>query len=354
MIEWLTESIATPDSRWQGEALQRQRLLTKPPGSLGRLEELAVLLSSLQQRRYPQVDKVWITVFAADHGVVEEGISAFPQSVTAEMVKNFSNGGAAINVLARQIDAALEIVDTGIVGTIPELPGVINSRAGDGTRNFVHHEAMTDLQLEAALKAGGLAVDRAIQNGSSLFIGGEMGIGNTTAASALACAVLDEKPETIVGPGTGLDTKGVARKCGVVGAALERHAGIDRDAVAALRCLGGFEIAALTGACIRCARRGLPLLVDGFIVSASALLAVRINPDVRDWLIFSHRSREPGHDRILAALEADPLLDLSMALGEGSGAAAAVPLLRAACALHREMSTFDEATVSKAENDHNN
>lgn len=309
---------------------------------------MAARLAALQATPRPSIDKVWISVFAADHGVANERVSAFPQAVTAQMVANFARGGAAINVLARQVNARLEVIDVGIVEASPELPGVISARAASGTANFVQGEAMTEGQLSSALQSGRDASKRALGNGSQLFIGGDMGIANTTSASALACALLDDQPQRLVGPGTGLDSEGVAHKRDVVNKALARHPDARHDPLRALRCLGGFEIAALVGAYIHCAQNRLPVVVDGFITTVAALLAMRITPNVHQWFIYAHRSQEPGHDVVLRALDAQPLLNLSMRLGEGSGAALAVPILRAACALHREMATFAEAQISQS------
>ena len=204
---------------------------------------------------------------------------------------------------------------------------------------------MSDTQLQAALAAGDRAAQRATERNAHLFIGGEMGIGNTTSATALACALLDENAAVLAGPGTGLTPEGVSHKIDVITRALARH-GKQSEPLAALASLGGFEIAALAGAFIGCAVRGIPVLVDGFIVSTAALAACRLRPELRNWLLFAHQSREPGHQRLLQALEAEPLLDLSLRLGEGSGAAVAVPLLRSACVLHNQMATFADASVS--------
>ncbi|WP_372964892.1 nicotinate-nucleotide--dimethylbenzimidazole phosphoribosyltransferase [Marinobacter sp.] len=327
-------------------ALARQKILTKPPGSLGKLEQIAIDLAGLSRSEKPAVDPVRIVVFAGDHGVCEEGISAFPQAVTSQMMTNFTHGGAAISVMAKELGASLEVVNLGTVGAVPEASGVINEVIAPCTGNIVQKVAMTNKQAEAALISGDSAAQRATEAGSRLFIGGDMGIGNTTSAAAIACALLGHCPQQLVGPGTGLNSKGVAHKARVVEKALSRH-GDSNDALSILASLGGFEIAGLTGAIMGCAARGIPVLVDGFIVSTAALIAVRQQPDVRDWLIFGHRSAEPGHNAVLEALGASPLLDLGMRLGEGSGAAVAVPLLRSACALHNYMASFADANVSE-------
>lgn len=344
---WWENPVAAIDGAARDAAIARQNELTKPPGSLGRLESLATRLAGMQADPWPNVDAVQITVFAGDHGVAEEGVSAFPQSVTVEMVRNFVRGGAAISVLARKLGAALEIVDAGTVAQAGAIEGVVRARAGPGTANFCTGPAMTDGQLATALAAGRDAVERAHAAGAGLFIGGEMGIANTTSAAAVACALIDADPAELAGPGTGLDAAGVDHKAAVIRRGLERHrdAGSPFEVLAAL---GGFEIAALSGAFIACGQRGLGVLVDGFIASVAALAAVRQVPALRSWLIPAHRSAEPGHDRVLAALDAgEPLLDLGMRLGEGSGAATAVPVLRTACALHNGMATFADAGVAR-------
>ncbi|ARB48101.1 nicotinate-nucleotide--dimethylbenzimidazole phosphoribosyltransferase [Alloalcanivorax xenomutans] len=337
-----------PDFLRQGR--QRQASLTKPAGSLGRLEQLAITLSAQQQRPRPAVDRVRIVVFAADHGVCAEGVSAFPQEVTGQMIANFVNGGAAISVLARHLGAELEVVNLGTAHPLPARDGVVMAEIAPGTANLATAAAMSEEQLQAALSAGRDAVQRAA--GAELFIGGEMGIGNTTAAAAVACALLDLAPEVLAGPGTGLDADGLRHKVAVLHRALQRH----RDTVAeadqplpVLASLGGFEVAALAGAFLAAAQTRIPVLVDGFIASVAALAATRLQPGLAEWLHFAHQSAEPGHARVLAALDADPLLRLNMRLGEGSGAAAAVPLLRQACALHNQMASFQDAGISKGQ-----
>ena len=344
-LAWLNEEPRPLHEETVKAARARQSELTKPPGALGELEALAISLAGWQGRVQPSLERVHISVFAADHGVAEEGISAFPAAVTAEMIRNFVRGGAAISVLARELDAMLEVVNLGTIGEAL-IAGPHDLRLGAGTRNFVKEPAMTDTQLAGALEAGRQSVERASAHGAQLYIGGDMGIGNTTAAAALACALLSAKPDALAGPGTGLDARGVAHKASVIGRALEKHSGYLRTPSEALQRLGGFEIAALTGAYIRCAQLGVPALIDGFISGAAALAASPMLPGARAWWLFAHRSQEPGHAAILSALEARPLLDLGMRLGEGSGAAAAVPLLRLACALHADMATFAEAGVS--------
>lgn len=344
--DWLQVPPAALDEGARRAAAARQTELTKPPGSLGRLEGLAERLAAMQGREQPALEHVHIAVFAGDHGVVAEGVSRFPQAVTAQMVANFASGGAAISVLARQLDASIEVVNLGTVAAVPDAGQVQQLGLGPGTANLAREPAMTAAQLERALNAGRQCAERARRNGAALFIGGEMGIGNTTAAAALACSILDLAPRQLAGPGTGLDAAGVRHKAEVLERALALHAGVRGDALGSLRCMGGFEIAALAGAYIAAAQIGLPVMVDGFISSAAALVATRLCPGAGEWFFYGHASAEPGHARLLEALEAEPLLDLGMRLGEGSGAAMAVPLLRLACELHRGMATFGEAGVS--------
>ncbi|QHF46169.1 nicotinate-nucleotide--dimethylbenzimidazole phosphoribosyltransferase [Pseudomonas sp. S35] len=342
---WLNPCKAIDASAYE-QALARQQQLTKPAGSLGQLEALAVQLAGLQGQVKPSMDQLWIAIFAGDHGVVAEGVSAYPQEVTGQMLHNFVSGGAAISVLARQLDAQLEVVDLGTVSPSLSLPGVRHLNIGAGTANFVKGPAMTDAQGRLALQAGRDSVLRARESGAQLFIGGEMGIGNTTAASALACALLDCQVSDLTGPGTGLDAAGVSHKVAVIERALALHAGQRGDALRTLFNLGGFEIAALVGAYLACAQEGVVVLVDGFICTVAALVATRLNPGCRDWLLFGHRGAEPGHRHVLQSLDAQPLLELGLRLGEGSGAALAVPLLRLACALHGQMATFAQASVA--------
>ena len=346
-LDWLSAPIKKPNSEMEQAALARQGQLTKPPGALGRLEVIAVRLAALQGVERPAVDKVSIAVFAGDHGIAAENVSAFPQAVTGEMVKNFARGGAAISVLAKTLNAKLEVVNLGTVNDPGDMAGVVRAVIAPSTANFAVEAAMSEDQLMQALQAGRDSVQRAQQQGAQLYIGGDMGIANTTAASALSCALLNAVPAQLAGPGTGLDHSGVAHKVAVLERALALHRAHFANPLECLRRVGGFEIAALTGAYLSCAQLGIPVLVDGFISTSAALTATRMQPQCADWLLYGHGSAEPGHRRLLAALEAQPLLELGMRLGEGSGAASALPLLRLACALHNGMATFAEAAVSE-------
>ena len=320
------------------EAARRYDAKTKPRGSLGRLEELGCELARIRGF-VPERLEAAIVVAAGDHGVAAEGVSAYPSEVTAQMVANFAAGGAAANVLARQAGARLVVVDAGIAQPF-EHELVRPVRIGAGTANMTEGPAMSSEQVERAISAGeALAAELDVD----VVALGEMGIGNTTAASALAAALLDVDPRLVCGPGTGLDAAGVARKVDVVRRALAANAG--RDPLAAF---GGFEIAFLAGLAAGCAARNVVVLVDGFITAAAVLAAVRREPSVGAALVAAHRSPEPGHALVLDALGLQPLLDLGLRLGEGSGAALALPILQASIAILREMATFDDAGVTDA------
>jgi nicotinate-nucleotide--dimethylbenzimidazole phosphoribosyltransferase len=345
--EWLDDPLTNLSVEHREEALSHQGQLTKPPGSLGVLEKIAVDFAGWQGRRLPQIDKVKIVVFAGDHGVVASGVSAFPQSVTVEMVKNFSRGGAAITVLAKHLDALFEVVDVGTVMDPGPLSGVVSSRVGAGTADMSSGAAMDEKQLWKAFGAGRKAALRAGDEGVQLLVGGEMGIGNTTAAAAVGSVLTGLSPVALAGPGTGLDSAGVSRKVEIIQKALQVNRVDAKDPLDVLCKVGGFELAALAGFYITSAQIGIPILVDGFIATSAALAAVRLRPELIDWMLFAHLSKEPGHTALLAALERDALMDLEMRLGEGSGAAVAVPLLRMACILHGGMATFAQAGVSE-------
>ncbi|HLB31469.1 MAG TPA: nicotinate-nucleotide--dimethylbenzimidazole phosphoribosyltransferase [Gammaproteobacteria bacterium] len=346
-MQWIYDKAGPVSATHEQQARERQAELTKPPGSLGLLEDLAIRLAGLQHRERPWIERPAIRIYAADHGVAAEGVSAFPQEVTVQMIMNFANGGAAISVLARQLGADFQVINMGTAHAVPDHAMVRHAAVGRGTRNFCESAAMTQGQLEQSLETGKTIVDEVVQAGADLFIGGEMGIGNTTSAAALACALLDRPAADLVGAGTGVDGEGLRNKIATVDRALLLHRPASVDPVSILMCLGGFEIAALTGSYIRCAQQGLPALVDGFICGAAAMAALRINPAIRPWLFFAHQSAEQGHRLLLEALEVRPLLSLDMRLGEGSGAAVVLPLLQAACRLHNQMATFAEAGVSE-------
>lgn len=344
-MQSLFEPITPPDPEFYQRTLQHQAQLTKPPGSLGMLEILVARLAAIQRRDAPAVDNIHISIFAADHGIAAEGVSAFPQAVTAEMVKNFAAGGAAVNVLARQVKAHFEVVDVGLLHPVDH-PAVINNHAGHGTANFKHQKAIKESELYVALAAGRAAINRALAAKADLFIGGEMGIANTTSASAIAAALLGVPANQLTGAGTGLNDQQVMHKTVVIEQALQHHHKHLHDPLSILQALGGFEIVALVAAYVRAAQNGLPVLVDGFISSVAALAAIKINPGCGDWFFYGHLSAEKGHKIVLDALNAEPILQLQMRLGEASGAVMAVPILQMACQLHNEMATFTQANIT--------
>ncbi|WP_043528743.1 nicotinate-nucleotide--dimethylbenzimidazole phosphoribosyltransferase [Litchfieldella xinjiangensis] len=319
--------------------------LTKPPGSLGRLEALAVQLATLTGADFPRVSPPGVLVFAADHGVAEEGVSAFPQEVTAQMVANFVAGGAAINVFARQIDARLEVIDVGVAGEL-DGQGVVPAKVRAGTGNMTRVDAMSLDEATRAIEVGIQAADRAITAGCRCLIVGEMGIANTTASSALLAVLSGEPVSRVVGLGTGIDATRLVHKQRVIERAIAARQADPSQPIEVLARLGGLEIAAMAGTYLGAASQRIPVLVDGFIATVAALVACRLSPSARGYMIFGHRSCEPGHDIALRSLDATPLLDLDLRLGEGSGAALAFPLLDAATRMLSEMATFSSAGVA--------
>jgi len=324
---------------------ERWDSLTKPRGSLGRLEDDVVRLAQIQGVAMPVADRRCMYVFCGDHGVTEEGVSLYPSVVTREMVKNFVRGGAAINVICRQLGITTFIVDSGVAG--PRLEGVIDRRIAEGTTNFRRGAAMTREQAARALESG-IELGRDAAGKFDLAGVGEMGIGNTTAASALLCVFTGAKPEEAVGRGTGLDDAGLAHKRAVLTEALAVHHRDPADPLGVVAAVGGFEIAMMAGFLLGAASRGLPVVMDGFISGAAFLIAQAFAPAVANCVFFGHRSAEHGHARMLANRHA-PMLDLGMRLGEGTGAALAMGLLTSGVALYREMATFAEAAVSDTE-----
>jgi nicotinate-nucleotide--dimethylbenzimidazole phosphoribosyltransferase len=318
---------------------------TKPPGSLGRLEAVAVRLAVLQGTLTPRVASGRIVVFAADHGIASAGVSAYPRQVTAEMVRNFARGGAAINVLARANGLDLEVVDVGVDAELADLRGIVHAKVARGSMSLLEDRAMSPAIMEAALIVGRAAASRAAAAGADMLGLGEMGIGNTTAAAALLSALTGVAPEETTGRGTGVTDDTLRYKRDVVARALRRHAPLT-SAEDALAALGGLELAAIAGAALEAAERRMAVVVDGFISTVAVLAAARMAPAIRDALFFAHRSAERGHRVALEALGVEPLLDLDLRLGEGTGAALAMPLLRSAAAILNDMATFAEAGVS--------
>jgi len=320
---------------------------TKPRGALGRLEALALQLVRVQGTLSPRLERPWMLVFAGDHGIADEGVSAYPQDVTWQMVMNFLAGGAAINVFAGAQGLGLSIVDAGVKHDFGAAAGLVDAKIAPGTRNSALGPAMTAAQCEAALRAGAAQVDDACGRGSTVLGFGEMGIGNTASASLIVHKLGGVALADCTGRGTGLDDAALAHKRGV----LERAAARTAPALApldALREYGGFEIAMIAGACLRAAQRRCVILVDGFIASAALLVAARLAPAVLERCVYAHASAELGHRRLLALLGAQPLLELELRLGEGTGAALAWPLLQAAAAFIDRMADFDTAGVSRA------
>ncbi len=326
------------------QAREHQGRLTKPPGALGKLEDFACWLAARQGKAIPEQLKPHICVFAGDHGVVDEGVSAYPSVVTGEMVKNFARGGAAINVLARQCNAGLSVVDAGVISDISDVEGVVHAKVRAGSANLAREAAMTGEEEKCALNLGRKQARQAIASGANLLIAGDMGIGNTTASACLICELAHADAQDVVGHGTGVDAEGRVRKVATVQQALKRVGNIPAHDV--LRELGGLEIAAMAGFYLQSAEQGVPVIVDGFIAAAAALAARAYEPKVADWMLASHVSHEKGHRIALEALGLEPLINFNMRLGEGSGAALIVPLLQSAVALHREMATFESAGVS--------
>jgi nicotinate-nucleotide--dimethylbenzimidazole phosphoribosyltransferase len=319
---------------------------TKPRGSLGRLEDLAVRVAAIRGTATPGRLRAAIVVAAADHGVSARGVSAYPQEVTAQMLANFASGGAAVCVLARQADAELHVFDLGV--SAESVPGVRDLRLAAGTGDITVGPAMTPEQLGTCLAAGDAVAAELAEDGVGIVALGEMGIGNTTSASALVASLLEVDPAAVCGRGTGIDDSGLARKVEAVRSALVANPVDPADGRSALAALGGFEIAFLAGIGLGAAGRRLVVVLDGFITGAAALAAERIGPGTCSAMVAAHRSPEPGHPLVLDALGLEPLLDLGLRLGEGSGAALALPIVHASLAILEEMATFDSAGVTDA------
>ncbi|HSL31549.1 MAG TPA: nicotinate-nucleotide--dimethylbenzimidazole phosphoribosyltransferase [Anaerolineales bacterium] len=330
-------------------ARARQDTLTKPRGSLGRLEELSIQLAGMKAGPLPSLERKAVIVMAADHGVAREGVSAYPPEVTAQMVLNFLRGGAAINVLARQAGARVIVVDIGVAAYLEPMPGLVQRNVMCGTNNLAQGPAMSRVQAEQALQVGMDILEEEAGLGLDIVAAGDMGIGNTTPSSAIAAALTGLPVAQVVGRGTGLDDRELAHKIGVIERALDVNQPNASDPVDVLHKVGGLEIAGLAGVMIAAASRRIPVVVDGFISTAAAMIAVGLAPDVRGYLIAAHQSVEIGHRAMLKHLQLMPLLDLNMRLGEGTGAALAFHLIEASTRLLREMATFDEAGVSDKE-----
>ena len=343
MLESL--KIATSDESLRDAVQHTIDFKTKPPGSLGRIESLALQIAMAQGTLKPKADPAHLLIFAGDHGLVDEGVSAWPQEVTAQMVLNFLGGGAAANVFANANGLGLTVLDAGVSGDLPDHPDLTRAGIRKGTRNAAHEDALTSDEVNAALAFGAEAAAKAVSDGAKTIAIGEMGIGNTSSASLLAHAIDGIDLDALIGPGAGLDEDGMKRKREILHRTAARRPGrlAPLDALAAF---GGLEICAMAGAAIGAASHGALVLVDGFIASSAALCALRARPEIEPYLILAHRSKEPGHAGMLASMKAEPLLDLDLRLGEGTGALLAFPMLRAACAMLSDMATFESAGVS--------
>jgi nicotinate-nucleotide--dimethylbenzimidazole phosphoribosyltransferase len=342
-------SIQPPDEAAEQAAARRLDSLTKPLGSLGYLEAVVRRYAAIRHDPDARSGAATLTVFVADHGVAEEGVSAYPSEVTPQMLRNIARGGAAISVLARHYGYQLKVIDMGVATDTraEDLPGVIYRRIASGTRNFMREPAMTEAQAESALEAGIEIANEAIDGGSTLIGIGEMGIANSTSAAALLSAITGTDPVLIAGRGTGLDDAGLRRKVEVIEASLQRHRDALQDGQRLLAALGGFEIAGMAGVCLGAAARRVPVVVDGFIATAAAAITDKIFPGLATRMFFSHRSAEGGHALALGYLRARPLLDLDLRLGEGTGAAIAISVIQAALAMFHEMATFAGAGVAE-------
>ncbi len=333
------------DSEAMEKARERQDDLTKPRGSLGKLEEISIKLAGIQGNAIPEIKNKVIFTFAGDHGIVEEGISAYPSEVTKQMVLNFLNGGAAINVLARHVNARVVVADLGVSGDI-EAPELIVKKVGYGTKNFVREPAMTRAQAVEAIEAG-IEIFNKQFRGAELIALGDMGIGNTTSSSAICSAITGRAPEEVTGRGTGIGEEAYRKKVTIIRKALELHKPEGRDAIDVLSKVGGFEIAGLAGVTLAAASNRVAVVSDGFISTTGALIAHTLNPDVSDYIFAAHRSVEKGHEIILEHMKLEPILDLNLRLGEGTGAALAMSIIEAGVKILREMATFSGAGVSK-------
>jgi len=346
-LSQVLEGIEPADARAMRRAMARQMVLTKPPGSLGRLEEVSVQLAGIFANPRPVIRDKAVIVAAGDHGVVAQGVTGYPQAVTAQMVRNFLDGGAAISVMARLGGVRQIVVDAGIAAArLPDHPGLRSLRIGRGTADMSRGPAMSRDQAVGCLEAGSALATEVAAAGVDLIAAGDMGIGNTTASSAIAAAITGRPPTETTGEGTGRSSEELRRKTAVVAKALEVNAPDGLDPIDVLAKVGGFEIGVLAGVVLGAASERRAVVLDGFISGAAALIAYGLNPAVRDYLIASHRSAEKGHRAVLAHMRLDPLLDLAMRLGEGTGAVLAIGIIESAAACLSQMATFDEAGVS--------
>ncbi len=334
------------DSEAREKASKRQDMLTKPRGSIGLLEALSIDIAGMTGQITPDLTNRTVFLMAADHGIAREGVSPYPSEVTAQMVMNFLNSGAAINVLSLQAHSEVKIIDIGVNHDFPELPGLIRRKVTHGTRNMLKEAAMTMKEAEAAIQTGMDLLNEAADDGLQLAATGEMGIGNTTASSAITAILCGKSPAEVTGRGTGLDDKGLQKKIEIIEQVLENRKPDPKDPMDILCKVGGLEIAGMTGVAIAAASRRIPLVMDGLISTAAAALADALVPGVRNYLIAGHRSPEIGHRYLLEMLGKKPLLQLEMRVGEGTGAALAFNLIDAAENILRDMATFESAGIS--------
>lgn len=343
-MTWYDNPVFIINQATQAQAQAHQNNLTKPTGSLGQMEQIVISLAGMQGVVYPSISCPYVAIFAGDHGVMAEQISAYPQAVTKQMLANFATGGACVNVMARHVGASIDVVNCGVVNA-GQMMGVRHEMIADGTHNFITQPAMSMDECLRALQIGRTSVERAVADGADIYVAGEMGIGNTCSASALACLLLGQSAKSMTGRGTGVNDETLSKKTAVVEKAVALYGHLTKP-LEQLASVGGFEMAAMVGAYIRAGQLGLPVVVDGFISTVSALVAIRINAGVADWLIFGHRSQEQAHGTVLSALQAKPILGLGLRLGEGSGALASLTLIKLACDVHANMATFDSAGVA--------
>lgn len=347
-LDEVIKKIQPLDESAMQAARERQNMLTKPQGSLGRLEELSIQLAGITANPFPSVERKVVIVMAADHGVTAEGVSAYPAEVTPQMVLNFLRGGAAINVLARQADARVVVVDMGVVVEIEDDSGkLIRRRVGAGTMNQAQGPAMRREQALESIQSGIEVAELEISKGADILATGDMGIGNTTASAAIACVLMNQSPERVAGRGTGVDDDGLKRKMAVILRALDVNKPNADDALDVLTKVGGFEIGGLVGVILAAAANRKPVAIDGFISTAAAMIAAVLAPESREYMIAAHVSQERGHAMMLEWLGLNPLLDLNLRLGEGTGAALAFHLIEASTKILCEMATFGEAGVSE-------
>ncbi len=339
--------IAPLDAKAGDAARKRQDQLTKPQGSLGRLESLSIQLAGITARERPRFSRPVVITMAGDHGVARRGVSAYPSEVTPQMVLNFLNGGAAINVLARHVGAKVVVVDMGVASTMPRHEDLVDRKVAPGTADFTSGPAMTRAQAIQAIEAGIDVVSAEIERGADIVGTGDMGIGNTTPSSAIVAAVTGQPARIVTGRGTGVDDAGLAVKIDVIERGLALNRPDPADGLDVLSKVGGFEIGGLAGVMIGAASRRVPVVVDGFISGAAALVACLVAPEVRSYLVAAHRSVEIGHRVILDHLQLEPLLEFNMRLGEGTGAALGISLCLAAAKILDEMATFEQAGVSE-------